>query len=83
MQQQANERGKWMALVAALLGWLFDGFEMGLFPLVGRPALADLLVLCGLFPSCAVAVLLVRALRRGFDGSIRGLAGSHVARTWH
>jgi MFS family permease len=32
-----------MALTAALLGWLFDGFEMGLFPLVGGPALADLL----------------------------------------
>jgi hypothetical protein len=27
--------------------------------------LADLLVLCGLFPACAVALLLVRALRRG------------------
>jgi hypothetical protein len=27
--------------------------------------LADLLVLCGLFPACAVAVLLVRALRQG------------------
>ena len=43
MQKVANERGKWMALIAALLGWLFDGFEMGLFPLVARPALADLL----------------------------------------
>ena len=43
MQKVANERGKWMALVAALLGWLFDGFEMGLFPLVARPALGDLL----------------------------------------
>jgi MFS family permease len=29
--------------VAALLGWLFDGFEMGLFPLVGPRALEDLL----------------------------------------
>ncbi len=36
-------RGKWMALTAALLGWMFDGFEMGLFPLVARPALQDLL----------------------------------------
>lgn len=36
-------RGKWMALTAALLGWMFDGFEMGLFPLVGRTALGDLL----------------------------------------
>jgi MFS family permease len=32
-----------MALVAALLGWLFDGFEIGMFPLVGRPALGELL----------------------------------------
>jgi MFS family permease len=26
-------------LLAAFLGWLFDGFEMGLFPVVARPAL--------------------------------------------
>jgi len=32
-----------MTLLAAFLGWLFDGFEMGLFPLIGQPALADLL----------------------------------------
>jgi MFS family permease len=32
-----------MALVAALLGWMFDGFEMGLFPVISRPALIDLL----------------------------------------
>ena len=31
-----------MALAAALLGWLFDGLEMGLFPLVQRPALREL-----------------------------------------
>jgi len=38
-----NERGKWMALVAALLGWMFDGFEIGMFPLVGPKALDELL----------------------------------------
>lgn len=32
-----------MALAAAILGWLFDGFEMGLFPLVMTSALKDLL----------------------------------------
>jgi len=32
-----------MTLAAALLGWMFDGFEMGLFPLVGRPALRELM----------------------------------------
>jgi MFS family permease len=31
-----------MALTAALLGWMFDGLEMGLFPLVARPALRNL-----------------------------------------
>ncbi len=42
--ERTNEgRGKWLALTAALLGWLFDGFEMGLFPMVARPALLDLL----------------------------------------
>jgi MFS transporter, SHS family, sialic acid transporter len=37
------QRGANMALAAAFLGWLFDGFEMGLFPLIGKPALQDLL----------------------------------------
>ena len=38
-----SNAGRWMALTAALLGWMFDGFEMGLFPLIGGPALNDLL----------------------------------------
>jgi hypothetical protein len=38
-----SSSGRNMALTAAFLGWLFDGFEMGLFPLIGSPALADLL----------------------------------------
>jgi SHS family sialic acid transporter-like MFS transporter len=38
-----SSRGRWLALTAALLGWMFDGLEMGLFPLVGRPALRELL----------------------------------------
>ena len=41
-QPAATTFGKWMALTAALLGWLFDGLEMGLFPLVAGPALKDL-----------------------------------------
>jgi hypothetical protein len=31
-----------MALSAALLGWMFDGAEMGVFSLVGRQAVIDL-----------------------------------------
>jgi MFS transporter, SHS family, sialic acid transporter len=36
-------RAQWLALAAALLGWFFDGFEMGIFPLVARPALVEVL----------------------------------------
>jgi MFS family permease len=40
---EAIGRGQWMALAAALLGWMFDGAEMGVFSLVGRPAVKDLM----------------------------------------
>lgn len=40
---RALRRGRWLALLAAGLGWMFDGFEMGLHPLVAHPALHDLL----------------------------------------
>src|SRR6188472_4188875 len=36
-------RGAYMALAAALLGWMFDGAEMGVFSLVGKSAVAELL----------------------------------------
>ncbi len=38
-----HDRGQWMVLIAAFLGWMFDGVEQGVFPLVARPALQDLL----------------------------------------
>jgi MFS transporter, SHS family, sialic acid transporter len=34
-------RGQWMTLLAAFLGWMFDGLEMGIFPLVEFAALQD------------------------------------------
>ncbi|MDQ1257114.1 MAG: hypothetical protein QG656_1716 [Candidatus Hydrogenedentes bacterium] len=33
---------QWKVLLAAFGGWLFDGFEMGLFPIVARPALTSM-----------------------------------------
>ena len=39
----ASTRGRRLALIAALLGWMFDGMEMGLFPLVGSSALKSML----------------------------------------
>src|SRR5205814_2262379 len=32
-------RAQWLTLIAAFLGWMFDGMEMGIFPIVARPAL--------------------------------------------
>ncbi len=43
LESQALMRGQWMVLIAAFLGWMFDGVEIGLFPLVARPALQELL----------------------------------------
>ena len=34
--------GQWFALAAAFLGWMFDGVELGLIPLVSRPALKEI-----------------------------------------
>ena len=31
-----------LVLLAAFLGWMFDGMEMGIFPLVARPALQEM-----------------------------------------
>ena len=36
----ADRRG--LVLLAALLGWMFDGLEMGIFPLIARPALQQM-----------------------------------------
>src|SRR5438067_3710545 len=44
-------RGRWLALAAAMLGWMFDGFEMGLFPVIARPALIELLGVAGQSPN--------------------------------
>lgn len=66
----ASRRGAYAALLAAFLGWLFDGFEMGLFPLIGRPALQDLLpgstaAVQGQWFTIIIAVFLVGAATGG------------------
>jgi SHS family sialic acid transporter-like MFS transporter len=43
-KKTAPARGAWMALIAALLGWMFDGAEMGVFSMVAKPALESLLI---------------------------------------
>ena len=38
-----SSRDKWLVLLAAFLGWMFDGLEMGIFPQIARSALGQLL----------------------------------------
>ncbi len=37
-----NNKRLFAVLAAAFLGWMFDGMEMGLFPLIARPALLQM-----------------------------------------
>jgi len=41
--KETSFRTQWLVLAAAFLGWMFDGLEMGIFPLVARPALQSML----------------------------------------
>src|SRR5438105_3268033 len=41
-QTSFASRARWLVFWAAFLGWMFDGLEMGIFPLVARPALQEL-----------------------------------------
>lgn len=45
---EAKSQGKGMVLLAAFLGWMFDGMEMGIFPLVARPALQHMQASAGI-----------------------------------
>jgi len=41
--QSSPTRGKlYLVLLAAFLGWMFDGMEMGIFPIVAKPALQEM-----------------------------------------
>jgi MFS transporter, SHS family, sialic acid transporter len=71
-----------MCLIAAFLGWMFDGMEMGIFPLVARPALQDLLgasgdALIGKWMSYVTALFLVGA---ALGGLVFGWLGDRVGR---
>jgi len=41
--RSGTDSAKWIVLLAAFLGWMFDGLEMGIFPQIARSALSKLL----------------------------------------
>lgn len=75
-----------MALIAALLGWLFDGAEMGVFSMVGAEAVKDLMRVDGIEPpqdrvtfyfNVIIAVFLVGAAT---GGVVFGWLGDRIGR---
>ena len=79
----SSNRAKYMTLLAAFLGWLFDGFEMGLFPLIGQPALKDLLGAAA-DPSAATkwfgAIIAVFLVGAACGGVVFGWLGDKLGR---
>jgi MFS transporter, SHS family, sialic acid transporter len=78
-------RAQWMVMLAALLGWFFDGYEIGLFPLVARPALQSVLgagsgggdALIGQWMGTITACFLVGA---ALGGIVFGWLGDRIGR---
>ncbi len=78
----APSSSPWLVLIAAFLGWMFDGLEMGLFPLVARPALQDMLGVTGdaqvgQWMGYITAVFLVGA---ACGGVLFGMLGDRIGR---
>jgi MFS family permease len=80
--REIGARERWLVLLAAFLGWMFDGLEMGIFPLVARPALSDLLTtadsgLIGWWHGVIDACFLVGA---ALGGLVFGWFGDRIGR---
>ena len=80
-----------MALTAAFLGWMFDGMEMGIFPLVARPALQEMHTKAGIpgeqfVQSWMGIVTALFLLGAAFGGFAFGWLGDRIGRvkamTW-
>src|SRR6187402_3342004 len=83
---QATSRGQWIALAAALLGWMFDGAEMGVFSMVGRQAIGNLMQVGDVMPSEAAIGRWFGIITAGFlvgaatGGVLFGWLGDRIGR---
>lgn len=73
---------QWLVLLAAFLGWLFDGYELGLLPVVGRSAIQGLIPgatekIVGQWMSYATAATLVGM---ALGGAAFGWLGDRIGR---
>lgn len=82
----ASHQRLFAVLIAAFLGWMFDGMEMGIFPLIARPALLQMQtaagqpltdVFVGKWMGWVTAAFLIGA---AFGGVIFGWLGDKIGR---
>ncbi len=72
-----------LAFLAAILGWMFDGLEMGIFPLIARPALQQMQgqtgddAFVGHWMGVITALFLLGA---AFGGLVFGWLGDRIGR---
>ena len=74
-----------MTLLAAFLGWMFDGLEMGIFPLVARPALQEFQQAAGILDESFVQMWMGRItatflLGAAAGGLVFGWLGDRIGR---
>lgn len=75
-------RAAWLTLAAAFFGWMLDGVEQGIFPLIARPALQQMLhmdndQLVGQWMGWLTAIWLIGA---AFGGFLFGWLGDRIGR---
>src|SRR5262245_17899949 len=78
-------KGAWLALAAAFLGWMCDGMEMGIFPMVARPALQEMQMASGVMDEQFVQTWMGRItavflLGAAAGGLVFGWLGDRVGR---
>ena len=78
MEKPDNNR-LFAVLLAAFLGWMFDGMEMGLFPLIARPALMQMQQAQGLVANDAFVAQWMAYATAAF---LLGAAGGGVIFGW-
>lgn len=74
-----------LVLLAAFLGWMFDGLEMGIFPLIARPALQQMLAGQGMAAEESIGhwmgiITALFLLGAAFGGLLFGWLGDRVGR---
>jgi SHS family sialic acid transporter-like MFS transporter len=80
-----TRRTQFLVLAAAFLGWMFDGLEMGIFPLVARPALQQMQQVAGVLDENFVQLWMGRItalflLGAAAGGLVFGWLGDRIGR---